>query len=253
MEPSTLAVTRQAEILAITLSRAERLNAINAAMLVDLAAVLDRAARDPELRVLTITGAGRAFCAGGDLGELPLGSPADTYHRVSGLMATVMRQIRSLPIPVLVGLNGVAAGGGASLALAGDIVIAGQGARLVLPWVRMGLTPDWGITRFLPEIVGPSRAKQLLWTSATIDAEGMRTLGIASELVPDEDLAPTLAERAEELATAPRLPVWLTKRLIDDRSGDLASVLEAEARAQAVATAVLSPESADRRLGESRP
>lgn len=228
-------------ILSLTLNRPEQLNAISKEMLTLLERELHRADVGEEIRVVTLTGAGRAFCSGGDLAELPMGSPLATYRMLSGAVARVMLALRSLRVPLIVGLNGVAVGGGASLALAGDVLIAADSAEMSFPWVKMGLVPDSGATALLRELVGTQQAKRLLLGSEKVGADALRELGVVAAIVPGDALPATVAELAERMASAPSAAVELTKNLID-QSGSFGRVLESEALAQAILSTLRASE-----------
>src|SRR5438067_338748 len=160
----TILVEKLAGYRRITLNRPERLNALTVEMAAALAAALDDAVADKTCRAILLTGAGRGFCAGQDLTEIIGASPADLDRLLAHYHPLILK-IRALPIPVVCAVNGVAAGAGANLALACDIVLAARSASFVQAFARIGLVPDCGGTWFLPRLVGTARARSLSWPS----------------------------------------------------------------------------------------
>jgi 2-(1,2-epoxy-1,2-dihydrophenyl)acetyl-CoA isomerase len=185
----------------IALNRPEKLNAVNEAMLAELLSVLDAAAADRMCRALLLTGEGRGFCAGQELGPAVMpgehGPPdleklAGTWHH------QVVRRIRALPLPVVCAVNGVAAGAGASFALACDIVLAARSARFVQAFVNIGLVPDSGASFFLTRAIGEARARALAMLGDTVDAQRAEAWGMIWKAVDD----PALMGEAEKLTTS---------------------------------------------------
>ena len=175
----------------ITLNRPDKLNALNSEVLAALTAALDDIEADRTCLAVLLTGAGRGFCSGQELGPAimpgPAGPPdlgpiADAYHR--GLV----RRLRALPIPVVAAVNGVAAGAGANLALACDIVLAARGASFVQAFVRIGLVPDCGGSFFLPRLIGDARARALAMLGDPVAAEQAEAWGMIWQAVDDADL-----------------------------------------------------------------
>ena len=200
----------------ITLNRPEKLNAVNEAMLGELLAALDAAAADPGCRALLLTGAGRGFCAGQELGPAvmpgPHGPPdleklAGTWHH------QVVRHIRALPLPVVCAVNGVAAGAGASFALACDIVVAGRGARFVQAFVKIGLVPDSGASFFLTHTIGEARARALAMLGEAIDADRAEAWGMIWKAVDDAALIEEAEKLTASLARAPTEALVRMKRM----------------------------------------
>jgi len=153
----------------ITLNRPERLNALTVEMAAALSAALDEAAADENCRALLLTGAGRAFCAGQDLTAIVDATPADLGHLLDHYHPLILK-LRALPIPIICAVNGVAAGAGANLALACDIVLAARSASFVEAFARIGLIPDCGGTWFLPRLVGAARARALAMLAEPLPA-----------------------------------------------------------------------------------
>lgn len=223
----------------ITLDRPHRLNAFNEAQHLSLRAAFDACAADADCRAVILTGAGRGFCAGQDLSDRDptlggvrpdLGLTLETYYN------PLVRQIRALPKPVICAVNGVAAGAGANIALAADIVIAARSASFIQAFSKIGLVPDAGGTWWLTRLLGEARAKALALTAAPLSAEQAAQWGLIWECVDDAELMP----RAEALATAfangPATAYALTKQAIHaastnplDEQLDLERVLQRQA------------------------
>jgi len=228
-------------IARITLNRPSKLNSLTHPMLADLRAALDEVARSDHVRVLVLTGAGRAFCAGQDLGEEDsFAGAGNTGVLLRDYYNPVIRAIRGLPLPVLAAVNGIAAGAGCSLAMACDIAIATRSASFMMAFSKIGLVPDAGSTFFLPRIVGTARALGLAMLGEPVPAETAALWGLVLEAVRDEAFASRVEEIAHTLANKPTRALALTKRAI--HSGETESLdaqldLEADLQAAAVETA----------------
>jgi 2-(1,2-epoxy-1,2-dihydrophenyl)acetyl-CoA isomerase len=211
----------------ITLDRADKLNAVNGALAASLVAALAHAAGDDAVRVVVLTGAGRAFCAGLDLSappELPTATRADRLDPYAWVGAWV-RGVVACEKPVIAAVNGPAAGAGFGLALACDLRIVAASARMTAGYVRRGLSPDAGVSYFLPRHVGLARASDILLTGRDVDAAEAERIGLATLVVPDAELATTVAAHAARLAAGAPIAHALTKRLLGatfDRSLDAA-------------------------------
>jgi 2-(1,2-epoxy-1,2-dihydrophenyl)acetyl-CoA isomerase len=220
----------------ITLDRPEALNSLEASLKRDLLAVLSEARRDPAVRVVILTGAGRAFCAGQDLKErlAPDAAPLDVEVRER--YDPIVLAIRRLPKPIIAAVNGVAAGAGAALAFACDLRIAAEEASFVLAFGRIGLVPDSGASWFLPRIVGAARAAELLYLPDPLPAAEALRIGLVSRVVPGEQLLTETEALARRLAAGAPLALALTKRALD-RSLEvgLAEALDHEASLQGIA------------------
>lgn len=201
----------------LTLNRPERLNSLNAAMHEELQHALARVAADNGVRVLVLTGAGRGFCAGQDLsdpalapgaGALDLGVSIEKYY------GPLVQALRALPIPVLCAVNGVAAGAGANLPLACDIVIAARSARFVQAFCKLGLIPDTGGTYFLPRLLGHARATGLALLGKQLSAEQAVAWGLIWQCVDDDQLAAETDALARHFASAPTLGLARTKQAL---------------------------------------
>jgi len=198
----------------ITLNRPERLNALNVEMAAALDAVLDEAAADKTCRAILLTGAGRGFCAGQDLTEIVGASPADLERLLEHYHPLILK-IRALSIPVVCAVNGVAAGAGANLALACDIVLAARSATFVQAFTRIGLVPDCGGTWFLPRLVGTARARALAFLAEPLPAETAAEWGLVWRMTEDERLLPEAEALAARLASQASNALALTKRALD--------------------------------------
>ncbi len=205
-----------AGVRTITLDRPDKLNAVNGALARSVTSALAEAGLDDAVRVLVLTGAGRAFCSGLDLSEppaLPSGSRAarlDPYAWVGDWVNAVT----ACEKPVIAAVNGPAAGAGFGLALACDIRILAQSAKLTAGYVRRGLSPDAGVSYFLPRHVGLARASEILLTGRDLDAAEAERIGLAARVVPDTELAAAVADYATRLAAGAPLAHALTKRLL---------------------------------------
>jgi 2-(1,2-epoxy-1,2-dihydrophenyl)acetyl-CoA isomerase len=219
----------------ITLNRPERLNALTGEMADAVIAALDAAAADPACRAVLLTGAGRGFCTGQDLTAIVgAGSAgiADLLDRYNPLV----RKLRALPRPVVCAVNGVAAGAGANLALACDIVLASRAASFVQAFARVGLVPDCGGTWFLPRLIGAARARALSLLAEPLPAETAAEWGMIWRAVDDDRLMVEAHALAMRLAAGATIGLALTKRALDaaehndlDRQLDLERDLQAEA------------------------
>lgn len=204
-------------IARITLNRPDKLNSFTAAMHAELADAFGQV-ESQGARVLVLTGRGRGFCAGQDLSERQMNAgsaPVDLGHTVQTYYAPLVRRIHALPMPVLVGVNGVAAGAGANLALAGDIVIAKRSASFIQAFCRLGLIPDTGGTYALPRLVGRARAMGLAMLGDKLSAEKAEQWGLIWECVEDAAFDARLDELARHFAAAPTRGLAYTKRAID--------------------------------------
>jgi 2-(1,2-epoxy-1,2-dihydrophenyl)acetyl-CoA isomerase len=201
----------------LTLNRPEKLNAFAGEMRREVADALDELERDDSVRVVVITGAGRAFCAGADVAYMAeLVEKQDTTAMAALVEAgrRVVMTIRRSAKPVIGAINGVAAGGGANLALACDVRIASDRAVIAQSFNRIGLHPDWGGTYFLPRLVGPAKSLELMWDALPVDANECLRLGLVNRVVPHELLAETVSTYASTLAAKPALSISLTKRAV---------------------------------------
>ncbi|MEA2452039.1 MAG: 2-(1,2-epoxy,2-dihydrophenyl)acetyl-CoA isomerase [Actinomycetota bacterium] len=222
---------------ALVLNRPDVLNAFNDELGFAVLEAVQKASSDDSVRCLTITGAGRGFCAGEDLGALADGYEDGSLPELGRTLVDrynpLIRVLRSTPKPVVAAINGVAAGAGASLALACDYRIASEKAKFVLAFIKVGLVPDSGAVWFLAKMVGEARAMELATTGRPVDAAEALALGLVNEVVAADELSSRLSAVAQELAIAPTRAYALTKDLVykaSERSLD--EQLEAEVDAQ---------------------
>jgi 2-(1,2-epoxy-1,2-dihydrophenyl)acetyl-CoA isomerase len=195
-------------VLTLTLNRPQRLNAMSHQLIETMNAELKRAREDDSVRAVLLTGTGRGFCAGADLagggpGDASSQGPRDVGAAMDRLFNPMIRAMRDLPKPIVAAVNGVAAGGGANLALACDIVIAARSARFDQAFVRISLIPDLGGTWFLPHTVGDARARALAMLGASVPAEEAARMGMVWQVVDDAALMDEAGKIAAKLATGP--------------------------------------------------
>ena len=223
-------------VLTLTLNRPEVLNAITPGLLDEVAGALGEAASGGTVRAVIITGAGRGFCSGQDLRAATAGDGLDVGAVLRDHYAPAIRAIRSMDQPVIAAVNGVAAGAGFSLALACDLRIAAESATFVSAFVRIGLIPDLASTYFLPRLIGPARAAELMMLGEAVNSARALELGIVNRVVPDAELAAAASELAGRLARGPRA-IGLTKRALEaSHENDLEAQLAVEERLQTEAT-----------------
>ena len=226
-------------VTTLTLNRPDVLNAFNRAMARELQDALASAASDESVRAVLLTGNGRGFCAGQDLGEA-MSAKLDLGEIVKTSYNPIVSAIRSLDKPVVCAVNGVAAGAGANLALSCDVVVAAEDASFIQSFSKIGLVPDTGGTFFLPRLVGPARAMALAFFAEKLPAEKALEWGMIYQVVPPTVLLETATSLARQLAAMPTRGLALTKRLINASfTNDLAQqlTLEQELQGQAGKTA----------------
>jgi 2-(1,2-epoxy-1,2-dihydrophenyl)acetyl-CoA isomerase len=225
-------LTESDGIATLTLNRPEKLNVLADDMRDGLLGAADRVAALADVRALVITGAGRAFCAGGDIGHMArLVERGAGYEGLRPLVESgreLIRRLAELPIPVIAAVNGPAAGGGLGLAVACDLRIASDRASFGATFVRIGLHPDWSNTYHLPRLVGLPKALELCWLGRMIDAAEALRIGLVERVVPHERFAEEVRSVAVQLASAPRISVRLAKQTL--RAGLHSSLEECLAR-----------------------
>jgi 2-(1,2-epoxy-1,2-dihydrophenyl)acetyl-CoA isomerase len=223
-------------IARITLNRPDRLNSFTAQMHAELRDALARVTGDGDARVLVLTGAGRAFCAGQDLSDrsvAPGAAPVDLGASIEDNYRPLVLSIRNLPLPVVCAVNGVAAGAGANIALACDIVIATKSASFIQAFCKIGLVPDSGGTYFLPRLVGSARAMGLAFFGDRVSAEQAAEWGLIWKCVDDGEFVATTDAMAAQLADAPTAGLAAIKRALYASSGNtLEQQLDVERDAQ---------------------
>lgn len=209
----SLQTARRGDVLVLTLNRPERLNAMTAPMVTALLAALAAAEADEGIRAVLLHGAGRGFCAGQDLAEVAPGQDlGDTLER---RLNPLIRALRASALPIVCAVHGVAAGAGASLALACDVVLAAQSARFIQSFIRIGLVPDAGGTHALPRLAGDARARGMALLGEPVSGAEAEAWGLVWRAVPDEDLLPEAERIAAQLAAQPAQAVALTKRALN--------------------------------------
>jgi 2-(1,2-epoxy-1,2-dihydrophenyl)acetyl-CoA isomerase len=204
-------------IARLTFNRPDKLNSFTVAMHREVREALERVQAEKSICVLVLAGAGRGFCAGQDLADravAPGAAPVDLGESVEKWYAPLVRTLRALPMPVVCAVNGVAAGAGANLALACDIVIAAKSASFIEPFCRLGLVPDTGGTYFLPRLVGTARAMGLAMLGDKLTAEQAMAWGLIWKCVDDAALAQEVDTLAKQFAQAPTLGLARTKQAI---------------------------------------
>lgn len=241
MSYQDLILEKKKGVAVITLNRPDKLNALGKRLINDeLPGAIREMGADNEVRVVVITGAGRGFCSGADVGELlgPGGLMSEKREGMAFMEPTgfYARDLRKIAKPTIAAINGVAAGAGFSLALACDIRIASDTARFGVAQVKRGLIPDCGTTFTLPQAIGLSRAMELMYTGDFIDAKEAERLGLLSRLVPAADLMKVTIELAEKIARGPTIALSLLKRLVyEGWHGTLEAHLERESFALSAA------------------
>jgi len=229
-------VTESDCILTITLNRPDRLNAFIGHMRRDLAEALEHAGSDRNVRVVIITGAGRAFCAGGDvafMAELMKRREAEEFSRILGAGRRVIFAIRQMTKPVIASINGPASGAGFNLALACDLRIASTNATFSQSFAKVGLHPDWGGSYFLPRLVTPNKACEMFFLGDSIDAEEAARLGIVNQVVAPEELETATTQLAERLRAAPPIALAAAKHAVYmSQAAELEEMLRYETEVQ---------------------
>ena len=266
-EPVLYSVT--GGIALLTLNRPERLNAFNGPMLQRWVSCLEEAQADRDVRVIVLTGAGRGFCSGGDVGrmaETASGDKKPDQARSEGqtplkMKESLRRGIQRIPLlmqridkPVIAAINGAATGAGLDVALMCDIRFAAAGARLGETYSKLGLVPGGGGAYFLPRIVGVAKALELFWSAKMIDAEEALRLGMVNGVFPDDQLLPQTMEFAQRVADAPPISIQLIKRAVYQSMGtDLATSLDLVSSHMTVARSSRDHIEALKAIKEKRP
>lgn len=237
MSYNTIEVSVADRIATVTVNRPDKLNALNATVIAELDDVAGRVVREPEIRAVLLTGAGRGFCAGQDLEEVRPGAAVNDFAaHARNAYTPIVRGLRALEKPVVCAVNGVAAGAGANLALACDLVLAAEEASFVQVFAKIGLVPDTGGSFFLPRLVGMARATALAMLAEKITAAQAVEIGLIYRACPAASLDEEASKLAVHLATQPTLGLGLTKRLLNATwDNDLETQLELEAECQGAA------------------
>ncbi len=236
MSYDNIDVTEDSGIVTITLDRPDKMNALVGHMRRDLAEALEEAGSERAVRVVVITGAGRAFCAGGDLAyaaELIERDDVEEFARLLGAARRVVTAIRQMTKPVVASINGPASGAGCNLALACDLRIASANASFTQSFVKIGFHPDWGGTYFLPRLVSANKACELFFLGDPVDAPEALRLGLVNWVVPERELDAETRKLAERLRDAPPTSIAAAKQAVYLSSHeDLETMLRYEVEAQ---------------------
>lgn len=232
-----LLVDRQAGVATVTLHRPEAMNALNMTLKRDLGRAVGELADDADVRCVVVTGAGRAFSAGGDVDEMALNdSPVRSRDRLQVLLRDVFVPLAEMEKPTIAAVNGHAHGAGLSLALACDLIVASDAAVLSCAFSKLGLLPDCGALYFLPRRLPMSVAKELVFTGRRFTAQEALQMQLVNRVVPAQELPATVADLATTLAAAPTVALGMAKRLLDQ---SLQSTLHEMAALEAFGQAVL--------------
>jgi 2-(1,2-epoxy-1,2-dihydrophenyl)acetyl-CoA isomerase len=233
MEPTLIILEIHSGTLVVKLNRPDKFNSFNRAMALQLHAALDRAYEESSIRCVLLTGMGKAFCAGQDLSEATDTSGPGIERIVREHYNPIIQKIRNLPKPVVSAVNGVAAGAGANIALACDVVLAAQSASFIQAFSKIGLIPDSGGTFFLPRLIGFQRASALMMLGEKVMASDAFNMGMVYKVFDDALLLQEALKISDTLAQLPTKALWLTKRLINDSvTNTLEQQLENELKLQ---------------------
>lgn len=237
MADSLLLTSREGDIAVLRLNRPAQLNALTADLLVQLREAIEAAGADAGVRALLLTGEGRAFCAGQDLGDAFVapepGHEKDIGHLIDHYYIPLALSLRASRVPTVCAINGVAAGAGLSLALGCDIAIAADSANFVLGFNKIGLIPDCGATWLLPRLIGRAKAMELALMGDKVSATDAELMGLIARAVSPEQLMPTAMAAAQRLAALPTRALVQTRKLFDDAMQlGFEPALRAESRAQ---------------------
>jgi 2-(1,2-epoxy-1,2-dihydrophenyl)acetyl-CoA isomerase len=228
--------TKHEGIVTLTMNRPDKLNALSGELSKALSDALEQIAGDESAHVVILTGAGRAFCSGGDLAAIGRGRESNEADELAPILRSGMQAVlkmRLMPQPVIAAVNGPAAGAGMNLALAADIRIAADVATMGQTFSRVGLYPDYGGTYFLPQLVGPAIAAELFYTAEMIDAQTALRLGIVNRVVPAAQLEAEAKSLALKIAQGPPMAIRAIKKTIfGGREDELIKALDDEAEQQ---------------------
>lgn len=224
------------KVAVIRLNRPEKYNSFNREMALLLQHYLDKCAADPEVRAVYISGNGKAFCAGQDISELSGDNPISFAKILSEHFNPIIRKIRNLPIPVVCGVNGVAAGAGANIALCCDIVVASAGAVFIQAFSKIGLIPDSSGTWFLPKLIGFQKASALMMLGDKVDAYEAEKMGMIYKVLDEDGFQSSAQSIAYALAQLPTKGLALTKKALNESfSNNLEEQLKLEDTLQSLA------------------
>jgi 2-(1,2-epoxy-1,2-dihydrophenyl)acetyl-CoA isomerase len=227
---------REEGVTTLVMNRPERMNALNKDLAGALNGALDRVALDQGVRVVVLAGAGRAFCAGGDLGVIGKGRQENNLAELEPILRSGMQMVlkmRTMRQPVIAAVHGAAAGAGMNIALAADVRIASEDAMFGQNFAKVGLFPDYGGMIFLPELVGPARAAEMFYTGEMIDAQTALRLGIVNRVVPAAQLEREVRSLAQKIAQGPAMAIQAVKQaLFGSAKERLTKILELEVEQQ---------------------
>jgi 2-(1,2-epoxy-1,2-dihydrophenyl)acetyl-CoA isomerase len=233
MNQPLILASRAAAVTTLTLNRPAALNSFTTAMNAELLQALNTAADDASVRCVVITGQGRAFCAGQDLGDPAAAPGADLGALITTHYKPLVQRLRSMPVPVIAAVNGVAAGAGANLALCCDMVVAGRSASFIQAFSKIGLVPDTGGTWLLPRLVGQARALSLFMLGDKLAATDAAAMGMIWQCVDDDALQATVDALAERLCRMPTAALVATRQAMADAQGmSLDDAIDLEAKLQ---------------------
>ena len=237
-DTNSIFLERHDHVAVITLNRPDRLNALNREMAQELHDTLDAVANEfPDVRVVVITGSGRGFCSGADVGDMPArmaeGGDRDPNNPDPGPSITMRLapRIREIPQPVIAAVNGVAAGAGLGIALSCDIRVASDSAKFTSVFVKRSLVPDAGVSEILGALAGPGIAAEMAYTGRIYDAEWALTKGLVNNIFAADQLMIKANELAQEISANPPLAIKATKSLMNSHYPDLNKVIETEHQA----------------------
>ncbi len=216
-EPLILFETDANGVATLTLNRPAKYNAFTQEMVIQWAEALDRAGEDPNVRAIIVTGAGKAFCSGGDVGNMAKRTEEDALQRKDYLYRYVHRvafAMERLDKPVIAAINGAARGAGLDMALMCDIRYMAQSATVAESYINMGFISGDGGAWYLPRLIGIDQALELFWTGRVVGAEEAKAMGLVTRIVPDEDLMPAARELATKIASQPTAAVRMFKRAV---------------------------------------
>ncbi len=237
MDYKTILYSKADGVATITLNRPRQLNALNEEMILEILEAAKKAAEDEEVKVLIITGTGRAFCFGADISAFRQGesSSASLAFNLLPKAQEIIRTLIGMDKPTIASLNGFATGLGLDLALACDLRIAAERAKLGEAFITMGLVPDGGGTFFLPRLVGLAKAAELIFTGEAISASEAERLGLINRAIPAPDLEKNVRELAIKLAQSPSPALGLAKRLLwKNLQANIEEALSSEAESQKI-------------------
>lgn len=228
MENKSLLIDVNNKILSLKLNRPDSLNAFDFEMLTGITETIESAQLNPEIRAIVISGAGRSFCAGGDVKTMGNASPSEVYTHI-GILNKCITTIKASDKPVIAAIHGFAAGAGFNIALACDLIIAAEDSKFALSFTQVGLISDGGGSYFLPRLIGPHLAKQFFFTGEPVTAERMFQLGVVNKLVPVQKLEEETYQLVSRLAAGPSKAIAMMKKLIDHSfTATLDEILEQE-------------------------